>query len=144
MSNRNKLLEQILLQIGGAPVTLNIDRQRNIVYSFNEPVINQEYDSGYTPNIVGLTEVAFVAIVEEAGNDYALFNEVSNIALLENPDIRVSQASEFGQANGDLNFSFWLDSTTNTVHYSIDTDGAIRTVKAIQGVETTLTITTGA
>lgn len=60
---------------------------------------------------------------------YVIYNTVStsNLDAPEFANVRVSRVAEFTVGSGDVSFEMWIDSTTLTVWWDYDFDGAGKT-----------------
>lgn len=105
-----------------------IANEIDIVYDLETPVLRTDIDTGvrldgYNGDSTAYLTFAILSQVIASGNVYSMKEDLNiSLALLQ-PGIRFSRTSEFEAAAGDVNYSFWYDSTSETIQYYIDVDG---------------------
>ncbi|AUR90597.1 hypothetical protein NVP1148O_08 [Vibrio phage 1.148.O._10N.286.54.A10] len=131
MSIRNELLEKFLMATEAGLGTASIVKDIQRPYSLQSPPLNIDIDTGINPaDYNGNTDISFAIVVNlnASGNNYAMYQSVDSSVLVTNPMIRFARTSEFEGVNGDANFAFWYDDTTESIHFECDVDGAGKTI----------------
>lgn len=115
-----------------------IGRNSDFEYAFpyinNSPVQTTDEDTGVDPtlcpaNCVIIASVIFT--VDASSVQYAVVVQADNQLVQLQPGLRQLRTGEPVTGGGDVAFAFWLDSGTNTYHYSLDVDGAGKTLNSV-------------
>ena len=130
--------------IGDLGGLFKITKTRSIEYVNNSPVQDVETDTGVDVNTLSDNAVYYMALIVEVDASeiqYILYSNVEGLGIKAVQDIRISKSAEFETGVGDVSFSFWVDSITDTIKYVIDVDAGGKTLiqAYLVGYETGIT-----